>query len=222
MPPRSVNVKQFPAAAEASREFLARFFHDLATPLSAVSLHLEGADRRVRRGSDPSESLAIAREELSRAFDLFERAREILLSQPEEAQSILFDDFVKESIARKAGSQVRIEGQTGGRVRADPCALSLALEELLANAIESAAGSAIAVERAREANRLRVRVVNPGRLPAEDPETLFSPRVAGKGRKWGMGLARARLHAAASGGAVFLEQTGDHVVATLELPEETA
>src|SRR5947209_18329064 len=63
----------------AQRDFLHRFFHDLATPLSAVSLHLEGADRRVKRGADPTESLAVARAELSRAFDLFEQGRECLL-----------------------------------------------------------------------------------------------------------------------------------------------
>ncbi|HLN59392.1 MAG TPA: hypothetical protein VK416_12600, partial [Thermoanaerobaculia bacterium] len=45
----------------AHRDFLRRFLHDVATPLSAVSLHLEAADRRVRRGADPSESLAIAK-----------------------------------------------------------------------------------------------------------------------------------------------------------------
>ena len=57
---------------QTRREFLKRFFHDLATPLSAVSLHLEGADRRARRGADPSDALAVARTELGKAFDLFD------------------------------------------------------------------------------------------------------------------------------------------------------
>jgi hypothetical protein len=59
---------------------LRRFFHDVATPLSAVSLHLERAARLAQRGDDPSEPLATARRELERAFSLFEKGRETLLS----------------------------------------------------------------------------------------------------------------------------------------------
>ena len=218
MPSRTM--KQNPAAAEASQEFLARFFHDLATPLSAVSLHLEGADRRVRRGVDPSESLSIAREELVRAFDLFERGRELLLSRPSREEAFSFDDIVAEAATASADRQACVEGETGGRVRADRAAVSRALSELLANALESATGAPIRIARGRVRNRLQVRIVNPGRLPADDPEVLFSPRVAGRGKNWGMGLARARLDVAAAGGTVRLEQEGDRVVATLELPEE--
>lgn len=58
---------------------LRRFFHDLATPLSGASLHLERASRLVAKGEDPEEALATARRELHRAFDLFERGRAELL-----------------------------------------------------------------------------------------------------------------------------------------------
>ena len=60
---------------------LRRFFHDLATPLSGASLHLERASRLVARGEDPEEALATARRELHRAFDLFERGRAELLKK---------------------------------------------------------------------------------------------------------------------------------------------
>jgi hypothetical protein len=60
---------------------LRRFLHDLATPLSAVGLHLERAHRLSGRGEDPTEALAVARQELDRAFDLFERGRETLLAR---------------------------------------------------------------------------------------------------------------------------------------------
>jgi len=58
---------------------LRRFFHDLATPLSAVSLHLERAVRLSDRGEDPADALRTAREQLDRAFSLLERGREELL-----------------------------------------------------------------------------------------------------------------------------------------------
>jgi signal transduction histidine kinase len=62
---------------------LQRFFHDLATPLSAVSLHLERACRLSDRGEDPTEALSVARRELERTFELFERARDSLLARGE-------------------------------------------------------------------------------------------------------------------------------------------
>src|SRR6266550_3643885 len=82
---------------DVREDFLRRFFHDLATPLSAVALHLEGADRRVRRGADPSEALATARSELSRAFDLFEKGRECLLAPAGSRQTFSFDELVASS-----------------------------------------------------------------------------------------------------------------------------
>jgi hypothetical protein len=59
---------------------LRRFLHDVSAPLSAVALQLETATRLYDRGDDPSAALATARRELSRAFDLFEKGREELLS----------------------------------------------------------------------------------------------------------------------------------------------
>ena len=61
------------------RSALQRFFHDLATPLSAVGLHLERAIRQADRGEDPSEALRVTRGELEKAFALFERERDTLL-----------------------------------------------------------------------------------------------------------------------------------------------
>jgi hypothetical protein len=51
---------------------------------------------------------------------------------------------------------------------------------------------------------------------------LFAPRVGGEGKNWGMGLARARLYAADAGGVVSLDQDGERVIATLQIPEETS
>ena len=188
MPPRAA--KQNPAVAEASQEFLARFFHDLATPLSAVSLHLEGAYRRVRRGADPSESLSIAREELVRAFDLFERGRELLLSYPSHEESFSFDDVVAEAVAASADRQVRVEGETGGQVRADRAGLSRVLSELLANALESAGGAPIAVACGRAQDRLQVRIVNPGRDGSARCRTA-DPRRSGRPIHRGVAGARS-------------------------------
>jgi signal transduction histidine kinase len=209
-----------PRTADARRDFLKRFFHDLATPLSAVSLHLEGVDRRIKRGADPSEPLAIAREELSRAFDLFAQGRDCLLVPAAPPETFAFDDFVASTVEQN-GAGVAIEGVTEARVTADREALSQALLALVSNAQEASRGEPISIRRERRDGCVRVQIENPGRLPAGDPETLFSPRVAREGRRWGMGLPRARLQVAAAGGALRLEQQGNRVAAILELPEET-
>ena len=201
----------------ARRTFLRTFFHDLATPLSAVSLHLEGANRRILRGDDPSESLGIARTELARAFDLFEQGRELLLARPSNRETFSFDDWVEAAARDLSNDGVRVEGRTDGKIAGDRSKLSEALSALLVNALESA--SPVSIARERRDGRLSVRIENRGVLPSDDPEKLFSPRLAAAGKNWGMGLARARLYAADAGGAVRLTQDGDRVVAVLELPE---
>jgi signal transduction histidine kinase len=206
-------------AGNARRHFLRTLFHDLATPLSAVSLHLEGASRRHSRGQDPAESLEIAKTELARAFDLFEKGRELLLTQPERVESFSFDDWVAAVLQPFESDGVVIQGGTGGRISGDRARLSEALAALVVNALE-ASPSSVAVYRERSGGGLRVRVENPGQLSGGDPEKLFAPRFAGAGKNWGMGLARARLYAADAGGVVQVGQDGERVSATLELPED--
>ncbi|MEP6470725.1 MAG: HAMP domain-containing sensor histidine kinase [Acidobacteriota bacterium] len=207
-------------AVSARRQFLRTFFHDLATPLSAVSLHLEGASRRHARGQDPAESLETAKTELAKAFDLFEKGRDLLLSRPEHVENFSFDDWVDAALRSYEGDGVAIEGRTEGRVSGDRARLSDALKALVVNALESSPGSVVVV-RERSAEGLRVRVENPGCLSGDDPEKLFAPRMAGSGKNWGMGLASARLYAADAGGVVQLGQNGERVSATLQLPEAT-
>lgn len=208
------------AAAQARRDFLRRFFHDLATPLSAVSLHLEGADRRARKGADPTDSLATARSELTKAFDLFELGREYLLEDNGPAETLDFDALVGEAAASLPG--VRVEGATGAKIRAPRRALASALSALAVNAVEASGADAVRIRSERSNGRLRAVVQNPGALSTDNPETLFSPKAAKAGKSWGMGLARARLAAADAGGSVRLEHREGHVLATLEVPEESA
>jgi hypothetical protein len=70
------------------RPALERFFHDLATPLSGLSLHLERAHRQATKGEDPTEALAIALREVEKAFALFERGRATLLARSGDEERI--------------------------------------------------------------------------------------------------------------------------------------
>ncbi len=62
---------------------LRRFLHDVSAPLSAVALNLETASRRAAKGEDPSTLLDLARRELARCFEIFERGRSELLGGPD-------------------------------------------------------------------------------------------------------------------------------------------
>ena len=74
-----------PPENEARVQDLRRFFHDLATPLSGLGLHLERAVRLAARGEDPTDALGVAKRELERAFQLFEKGREELLGRSPDA-----------------------------------------------------------------------------------------------------------------------------------------
>ena len=73
-----------PREGEQQKE-LRQFFHDLATPLSGLGLHLERAVRLAARGEDPTEALGVAKRELERAFQLFEKGREAILGRARDA-----------------------------------------------------------------------------------------------------------------------------------------
>jgi signal transduction histidine kinase len=207
-------------AASARRDFLRRFFHDLATPLSAVSLHLEGADRKARKGTDPTPALATARSELTKAFDLFGLGRDSLLEDNGPVETLDFDEVVRGASERFPG--VRFEPGAGGRVRAPRRALVSALEALEVNAIEASSAEDVRITTERSDGRLRAVVQNPGALATDNPENLFSPKATRAGKTWGMGLARARLAAADAGGSIRLENREGRVVATLEVPEDAS
>jgi hypothetical protein len=74
-----------PPENDRQRQDLRRFFHDLATPLSGLGLHLERAVRLAARGEDPTDALGVAKRELERAFQMFERGREELLGRSPDA-----------------------------------------------------------------------------------------------------------------------------------------
>jgi signal transduction histidine kinase len=205
----------------ARKQFLRTFLHDLATPFSAVSLHLEGANRRLARGDDPAESLDVARAELARAFELFERGRDLLLSEPRNTRIFGFDEWVSSTVEPLAGDRVEVHGSTGGHISGDSSRLSEALTSLVANALEHGSSPSVMIFCERADDRLRVRIENAGVLPAET-ERLFAPRTTAAGKNWGMGLALARLYAADAGGDVRLSQDGETISAILTFPEVPA
>lgn len=173
----------------------------------------------MRRGADPTEPLSTARTELGRAFDLFERVREFLLEEPQPPETLDFDALARYVAANHPG--VRVEGETGGAVLADRGALAAGLAALVVNAVEASGPSSVVIRLARDGACVRASVENPGRLEVSNPEALFSPKSAGPGKGWGMGLSRARVAAADAGGSVRIEQRDGRVTAILEIPEET-
>jgi hypothetical protein len=64
----------------SDEESLHAFLRDVSTPLSAVALHLETASRRLSQGEDPAKWIGVAKKELGKALDMFERGRTQILT----------------------------------------------------------------------------------------------------------------------------------------------
>jgi len=183
--------------------------HDLKNPLHNVQLLLEEASEE----TDParrSELLARLRDNTDRAAarlsDLARAGR-----APDEVErfvdlSVILEDLLGRlsSAARESGAQVVIDCPRGLLVRADPLALSSAIENVAANALDAlrkVRGGRLTItarQAAEEVVQLTVEDDGPG-IPPELRERLFTPFSSG-GSGTGLGLTIARALARAGGG----------------------
>jgi signal transduction histidine kinase len=182
--------------------------HDLKNPLHNMQLLLEEASEE----TDParrSELLARLRDNTDRAAarlsDLARAGR-----APDEVErfvdvSVILEDLLGRlaSAARESGAQVVIDCPRGLLVRADPLALSSAIENVAANALDSlrkvrGGRLTITARHAGELVQLTVEDDGPG-IPPELRERLFTPFSSG-GSGTGLGLTIARALARAGGG----------------------
>jgi signal transduction histidine kinase len=182
--------------------------HDLKNPLHNVQLLLEEASEE----TDPtrrSELLARLRDNTARAAsrlsDLARAGR-----APDEVErfvdlSVILEDLLGRlaSAARESGAQVMIDCPRGLLVRADPLALSSAVENVAANALDAlrkvrGGRLSISARQAGELVQLTVEDDGPG-IPPALRERLFTPFSSG-GTGTGLGLTIARALARAGGG----------------------
>jgi signal transduction histidine kinase len=215
-------------------EFLSVTAHELRTPLAAMGLFLDRAERDLAAGR-PAE----ARERLS---DLRRRLRAVgalveqLVGLGRIASGVLALDLaaadlaplVRELVTRakpdfdRAGSSVTVRGPLELRAVVDCERIGDALVQLLHNASRFGAGRPVEVELSGDDAFARIAVIDHGPgVEGPDRERVFEryERGAQAPGGFGLGLFTARGIAEAHGGQVFLEDTpGGGATFVLELP----
>ena len=240
---RGVNQRLFAAQQQIARserlaaagELAAAMAHDVGTPMTAVSAHLQLLGEAV---ADPAvrERLAMIQVQVDRTV---QNARRFLdASRPEPTRvpvdvNALLEDLLllfSPELQRRGTTLLRQLGTGLGRVTGDPGQLQELVLNLITNALEAmgqggtltVATEAVAGERGRAMVRLSVGDTGPGIAPevlARAFEPFFTTRPGAGGT--GLGLAICRRIAREHGGRIRLESApGAGTQAVVELPLE--
>lgn len=202
--------------------FVAAASHDLRTPLSALQMELELADRPDAGPDELRAALHAARDDATRlgelAGDLLQLAtvssegRQLVLSSVDLADLVETVHRRVAPVAENAG--VRIHSGVEHRiVRLDRVRIEQALANLLVNAVTySSAGGQVDIGSGAdpiEPRDITIEVLDRGPgVPADEREAIFEPfrRGAGaRGHGAGLGLATVRAAVEAHGGKVTAE-----------------
>jgi signal transduction histidine kinase len=205
-------------------QFAARLAHDVRTPLSAIKLSLELAEKY--GGSDPRFGRASARAQ--RALDrtcgiidaLFEFARSgarpqagVRTSPVEAAQEVA--DVMQER-AQQIGAEIVVHGRTSSRVGCSSGVLEIVLGNLVGNALnylEGVPDRRVTIDVTGDGSEVTTVVADtgPGLPPDADVASLFEPYVRGqeaRGIGLGLGLATVKRIVDAHGGRTGVRSSG--------------
>ncbi|MBA3523250.1 MAG: HAMP domain-containing histidine kinase, partial [Geodermatophilaceae bacterium] len=231
---RSFNgmVDRLQLASETQRTFISDAGHELRTPITIISGHLEVI------GEDPQEratSMAIVEDELRRMTrmvdDLLLLARsevvDFLHRDPVEVQPYVSDLFSK--VMALGERDWRCDCQAVGVVYADSQRLTQAVLNLARNAVQhTEKHGAITLGSVDAGNTVRIWVQDDGAgIHPADHDRVFERFARGSDRRRspdgaGLGLAIVQAVALAHGGRVELDsQLGHGARFTLVLPAET-
>ena len=220
---------------QARELFLAGATHEFKTPLASLRLYTETLDReglpvgeaagiRQRMVQDISRLEELLNEVLAlSAGDTFSQGPRLRLDLAEECRLVL-DDVRRFTSERQA--EIKLEGPPGCTIRGQRLTLSLALRNLVLNAVRHSPGPVrvtIRVERGRKWHQLVIQDDGPGiprRLQKKVFEGFFTgsrnDRQSGSG---GLGLFLVKRNVENLGGRVFLSSEEGHgCVFTIRLP----
>jgi signal transduction histidine kinase len=212
----------------AERDFAVDASHQLRTPLTALSMRLEEMMASADYPEVVREEGAAALSQTERLADvvgqLLGRARRTSTGVPSVAS---VDEIVGQQVVewepafRRANRRLATGGEKGLLAFATPGGASQVVATLLDNALVHGAGTVtIRTSRTRRSVVIEVRDEGSG-VPAELAPRIFERSVSGSPNGTGLGLALARMIAAADGGQVVLVRPRPAVFA-LFLPHATA
>jgi signal transduction histidine kinase len=177
------------AGLGAQRQFVADASHELRTPLTALHAELEVARRRPRTAEDWEAIAGRAHDDVRGMIALVEsllqlaRAGAVAPAADDLDLAPLLDDIVARWSRLAAATAVRLEASILPelRVRGDRDALSVALGNLVSNAIaHSPPGGLVRIAAAADAGTVQITIDDQGRgVPAADRERIFLPFARG-------------------------------------------
>jgi signal transduction histidine kinase len=197
--------------------------HEIRNPIAAMRLKAENA--LAKGGERDREALTVILEQIGRLDRLLRRLLNV--TEPEKARlhEINLDALLQRCLAAhsEAGQfrQVHLSCRSSAETaHLDPELTQLALDNLLANAIQAAPpDTAVELTADVEANRLVIAVRDRGAGPPADiQERLFEPFVTGRSDGTGLGLSIVREVAEAHGGAAHYRLENSGTVFELVLP----
>ncbi|NLF72124.1 MAG: PAS domain-containing protein [Candidatus Anammoximicrobium sp.] len=207
--------------------------HELKNPLTALSLHIQLLDERLR-GRSPTESpddlLSVLKTEICRLNGVLEGFRSFaslqrLHLQPLDVPAVL-DESLRLISPQAANQGVQIQFSRPETelplVPLDSQKFQQAVLNLLINALEAMpGGGTLSLRTGLETDRLSVEVSDTGSgIPAELQEKMFKPYFSTKTQGTGMGLALTEKLIGQHGGQVGFESGPQGTTFRITLPLE--
>ena len=200
---------------------LARLLHDLRGPLNSAVMHLEVLKRTVSDDPSSADSLRTVLQQLVRLSEMLPAAFTVAALEPGELGRVSLRSVVDHARQEPGLDRVRVVGDAWPDVRADATLLSVAIAQLLWNAVESTGTDSrppeVSASRDGDGVALIVRDWGGG-LPTTNPKLLIRLLHSTKPGHRGLGLITAERVARLHAGTLIFESLNDGAQVTLRLP----
>jgi PAS domain S-box-containing protein len=210
--------------------------HELGNPLNSLTIHLQLAERRLKKlrgtkdGDAVAESLRICQDEVARLDGIIRNFLEAIRPRPPDLQDVNLVEVLEDVLRFQAGEledraiEVRGEMPAGAPViMADRNQLKQVFFNLVKNAMEAMApGGKLSLRVRADDDSVYVAVADTGNgIKAEDLSKLFSPYHTTKVSGHGLGLMIVQRIMRDHGGHVGIEsKEGVGTVVTLQFPQK--
>ena len=225
--------------AAAFGHLTAALAHEVRNPLNSMAIHLELIESRVRKlgaaaageGEAIVRSLGVLRQDIERVDDVLHRFLEHLGPPEARRHPVMPAELLGAAIARAPAEGARrgvrlhvIDEATGTPWMLDGAAIALALDIVLANAVEaSREGGEVRLLARREGDLAVLEVRDEGEgVSPEATARLFQLGYTTRTGHAGIGLAVAKQLVKGLGGSLYVRSpgAGRGTTARLELPLE--
>jgi signal transduction histidine kinase len=213
-----------PAGAGASRPLpadLARLLHDVRGPLNSLTMHLQVLKRTAADDAIADDSLRTVQAQLTRLAEMLPLAFDVCALELGEVGAVDLG-AVMEAARDQAGGPVTLANTTWPSVRGDEALLTLAIAQLMRNAVEATPPGRpwpmVSAKTAGAETIIEVRDWGTG-LKVTDPKLLIKLMHSNKAGHAGVGLVTVERVARLHRGTLAFEAPADGgAVVTLALP----